>query len=130
MLALAEAETTAAAVENWLARFESALTKPDDSALKALFHPDSYWRDVLALTWRIETIEGRDAILRELTTHAAQSKPTGFRIAPNRTAPRRVTRAGTGAIEAIFTFETAQGRGSGVLRLMPDAKDGGTPKAW
>lgn len=130
MLALAEAETAAAAVENWLARFERALTAPDTGSLKTLFHPDSYWRDVLALTWRIETIEGRDAILKELTAHAARAKPAGFRIAPHRTAPRRVTRAGTAAVEAIFAFETAQGRGSGVLRLTPDAKDGGTLKAW
>ena len=44
--------------------------------------------------------------------------------APHRTAPRQVTRAGTRAIEAIFQFETADGRGSGVLRLTPDADDG------
>ena len=48
-----------------------------------------------------------------------------FRIDPDRTAPRHVTRAGTSAIEAIFRFETAAGRGSGVLRLTPDASDGG-----
>ena len=48
------------------------------------------------------------------------------------TAPRRamVTRAGTSAIEAIFKFETAVGRGSGILRLIPDAGDGNTLKAW
>ena len=32
--------------------------------------------------------------------------------------------------EAIFTFETAEGRGNGVLRLTPDAGDGNTLKAW
>jgi len=41
-----------------------------------------------------------------------------------------VTRAGTGAIEAIFRFETAEGRGSGVLRLIPDAGDADALKAW
>ena len=41
-----------------------------------------------------------------------------------------MTRAGTNAIEAIFRFETAEGRGSGVLRLIPDANDGNTLKAW
>ena len=41
-----------------------------------------------------------------------------------------MTRAGTSAIEAIFQFETADGRGSGVLRLTPDANDGNTLKAW
>ena len=39
-------------------------------------------------------------------------------------------RAGTNAIEAIFKFETAVGRGSGIIRLIPDAADGNTLKAW
>ena len=57
--------------------------------------------------------------------------PAGrFQDDPDRTAPRQVTRAGTNAIEAIFKFETADGRGSGVLRLTPDANDGNALKAW
>jgi thioredoxin reductase len=59
-----------------------------------------------------------------------QARPTGFEIDPHRTAPRNVTRAGTNAIEAIFSFETADGRGSGVLRLTPDANDSNTYRAW
>ena len=39
-------------------------------------------------------------------------------------------RAGTNAIEAIFKFETAVGRGSGIVRLIPDADDGNRLKAW
>lgn len=121
-------ENVAALVENWLARFERALAQPADG-LTALFHPDSYWRDALALTWDIRTIKGADAIVRALKAHA-DAGATAFRIDPDRTAPRRVTRAGTPAIEAIFRFETAQGRGSGVLRLTSDATDGSAPKAW
>ena len=129
-LELSIAETTTTAAENWLAQFEHALAAPDDGLLKPLFHSDSHWRDVLALTWRIETVEGSGAILRELKATAGRAKPTRFRIAPDRTPPRNVTRAGTDAIEAIFTFATADGRGSGVLRLTPDAGDGNTLKAW
>jgi thioredoxin reductase len=117
------------AAENWLAQFESALAASNHN-LKSLFHPDSYWRDVLALSWNLQTINGADAILRELKARAGSAAPTGFRIDPDRAAPRRVTRAGTNAIEAIFTFETAQGRGSGILRLIPDAGDGNRLKAW
>jgi hypothetical protein len=120
----------ASITEDWLARFERALTARDDSALKALFHRDSHWRDVLALTWRIKTVDGADAILRELNPHANRVKPSGFALDTRRTAPRHVTRAGTKAIEAIFKFETAGGRGSGVLRLIPDESDGGALKAW
>ena len=96
------------AAENWLAQFESAIAKPDESSLKTLFHPDSYWRDVLALSWNLQTINGADAIVRELTAHAGRAAPRGLRIDPDRAAPRRVTRAGTSAIEAIFRFETAK----------------------
>jgi cation diffusion facilitator CzcD-associated flavoprotein CzcO len=116
--------------ENWLAQFETALAKPDEPLLKTLFHPDSYWRDVLALSWNFQTINGADVILRELKTHAGRAAPGGFAIDPDRAAPRRVMRAGTLAIEAIFKFETAQGRGSGILRLTPDAADGNRLKAW
>jgi putative flavoprotein involved in K+ transport len=125
---LARADTVATIAENWLAQFEDALAARSRSRLHALFHADSHWRDVLALTWRIETVSGSDAILRELATHAARARPTGFKLDSRRTAPRNVRRAGTDAIEAIFGFETAQGRGSGVLRLTPD--EAGAFKAW
>jgi hypothetical protein len=116
--------------ENWLAQFENALATSDDHLLKSLFHPESYWRDVLALSWNLQTINGADAILKELKGRAVGASPSGFRIDPDRAAPRRATRAGTNAIEAIFRFETAQGRGSGILRLIPDTHDGNRLKAW
>jgi len=92
--------------------------------MAALFHPDSHWRDVLALSWKLQTINGADAILKELKARAVNAAPSRFAINPDRAAPRRVSRAGTHTIEAIFKFETAQGRGSGILRLIPDAVDG------
>src|ERR687891_1113224 len=127
---LARTETIATSADHWLAQFERALAEPDDVLLKTLFHPDSHWRDVLALTWHIKTVNGLDAIVRDLKAHVARAHPTGFRTDPHRTAPRDVMRAGTNAIEAIFKFETAEGRGSGVLRLTPDANDGNTLRAW
>jgi cation diffusion facilitator CzcD-associated flavoprotein CzcO len=116
--------------ENWLAQFESALGEADDGALRDLFHPDSYWRDAVALSWTLQTINGRDAILKTLKAQAANEKPSGFVIAPGRAVPRKVIRAGTDCIEAIFNFETRAGRGDGVLRLIPDADDGNRLKAW
>ena len=118
------------AAENWLAQCESALAISDNGLLTTLFHPESFWRDVLALSWNIRTINGADAILPALQADAIRAAPRGFRIDPDRAAPRRVMRAGTSAIEAIFRFETGQGRGSGILRLIPDAGDGNRLKAW
>jgi cation diffusion facilitator CzcD-associated flavoprotein CzcO len=127
---LARTDSLATIAEGWLARFERALATPGRPRLKPLFHADSHWRDVLALTWQIKTVDASDAISRELPTHAARARPTGFKLDPRRTAPRNVRRAGTDALEAIFSFETGQGRGTGVLRLTPDANDRNAFKAW
>ncbi|KRQ02332.1 cation diffusion facilitator CzcD-associated flavoprotein CzcO [Bradyrhizobium sp. USDA 4503] len=118
------------AADNWLVQFEDALASPDDVLLKPLFHPDSYWRDVLALSWNIQTVNRAFAIIEELPAHARHSAPHDFRIDADRAPPRRVTRAGTHAIEAIFKFETAVGRGHGIVRLIPDAADDDRLKAW
>jgi cation diffusion facilitator CzcD-associated flavoprotein CzcO len=116
------------AADTWLAQFEEALTRSDDGLL-TLFCRDSHWRDVLALSWNIQTINGADGILSELETHARNAVPSGFAVDPGRRAPRKVMRAGTDCIEAIFKFETKVGRGNGILRLVPDPVDGKL-KAW
>ena len=118
------------AAENWLAQFEDAIAKRDEPLLKSLFHRESYWRDVLALSWNLQTVNGIDDVVRELKARAGRVAPSGFRIDPDRAAPRWVTRAGTASIEAIFKFETEEGRGSGILRLIPDASDDNRLKAW
>jgi hypothetical protein len=127
---LTTTETPVMAVQMWLAQFQRALAAGDQVRLKSLFHADSYWRDVLALTWRITTINGADAIIGELKARAGAARPTGFAVDPDRTAPRWVTRAGEDTIESIFKFDTKDGRSNGVLRLTPDAGDGGKLKGW
>ena len=117
-------------VQAWLDEFERTLGRPDRAALDRLFLADCFWRDVLALSWKLQTIAGRDAVTRTLTALAPQAAPSSFKIAPNRAAPRWVTRAGTNNIEAIFSFETVLGRGSGIVRLVPDSAEGDRLKAW
>ncbi|MEY9249173.1 thioredoxin reductase [Bradyrhizobium ottawaense] len=119
-----------ACAQAWLDEFERALGRPDPATLDRLLLADSFWRDVLALSWNLQTIAGREMIAQALAALAPEAAPTSFRIAPNRAPPRWVTRAGTNTIEAIFTFETATGRGSGILRLIPDKTDGDRLKAW
>ena len=128
---LAKTETTLAeGAQSWLSHFEQALAAVDRGLLSTLFHSESYWRDLLALTWDIRTMGGADAIASELQVHAGRALPARFEVDPDRTAPRHVKRAGTRAIEAIFKFQTAIGRGSGVVRLTADAGDGRMLKAW
>jgi len=120
----------AAAASRWLADFEKAAAKADAAAAASLFVKDSHWRDLVAFTWAIRTYSGADQIELAFSRFLAKVKPTRFRIAEKRTPPRLVRRAGIDNIEAIFNFETALGRGSGILRLVPAAPGSATLKAW
>ena len=85
-------QDAAASAENWLAEFARALEHPDSRTLRPLFHSDSFWRDVLALSWNLQTLNGLDSILNELPVLAREAAPRDFRIDPTRAPPRRVQR--------------------------------------
>lgn len=123
----ADIDPTAAAMD-WLAAFETTLSRQDATAASALFLEDSHWRDLVAFTWHILTFNGRADIETALAKALPRVRPSGFRLGEGRAAPRVVTRAGQSAVEAFVAFETAAGHGSGVLRLAPDSD--GAMKAW
>src|SRR6188508_1135016 len=112
---------SAALADEWLSRFENALERGDDVALRELFEPDCHWRDLLAFTWDIRTVSGAAALASGLKRTPARN----FRTDPERTPPRYVIRAGEKCIEAIFRFDPPDGPGAGVVRLLPE-----TQKAW
>jgi cation diffusion facilitator CzcD-associated flavoprotein CzcO len=119
-----------AAAARWLQDFEAALQQRDAGAAADLFLPDGHWRDVVAFTWHIATVSGTAQIRRLLGDTVGATRPKRFRIDPRRTQPRWAGRAGTDAIEALFAFDTAVGRGNGVLRLVPDPRTPGRLCAW
>jgi putative flavoprotein involved in K+ transport len=63
---------TAPAIEAaaWLETFADALARNDAEAAANCFHEDSYWRDLVAFTWNIKTLEGaiRSAICSKPAT--------------------------------------------------------------
>lgn len=115
------------AVQGWLGTFEAALRTGDATALAALFADEGHWRDVLAFTWRLQTVSGAGAIAAALRERLQATAARGFHLPPARTPPRWVRRAGTDCIEALFAFETAFGHASGVLRLVSTSAG---PRAW
>jgi putative flavoprotein involved in K+ transport len=127
---MAETERGHAAVTAWLEAFGDALARRDGAAAAALFLPDGHWRDVLAFTGDLTTTSGATAIAALLVRTVPATRPAGFRLPDGRTQPRRVTRAGTATIEAIFTFETMAGTANGVARLVPDPADPSRLRAW
>ncbi|MCH9670846.1 MAG: NAD(P)/FAD-dependent oxidoreductase [Gammaproteobacteria bacterium] len=107
------------ATSKWLAAFEQGVSQFDGESLSKLFDDEGVWRDLAALTWHIRTVTSARAVATEIAEAAMQTKPRGFQIAPGRTAPRWITRAGTRTLEALLSFETEAGRCNGVLRLVP-----------
>jgi putative flavoprotein involved in K+ transport len=99
-------------VSAWLSEFGAALAAGDPAAAAALFAPECYWRDLVAFTWNIKTMEGRDAIAEMLQAVLPGVRPSGWRV----TAGEEPAEAG-GVTEAWIDFETAAGRGHGHLRL-------------
>ncbi|WP_367847641.1 NAD(P)/FAD-dependent oxidoreductase [Rhodoferax sp. WC2427] len=97
-------------VQAWLDRFGAALTAHDVDGALALFAPESYWRDLVAFTWNIKTVEGRDQIRDLLDSTLARVQPGHWQVEGEASATGDLT-------EAWFTFETAVARGRGQIRL-------------
>ncbi|OXM63374.1 MULTISPECIES: NAD(P)/FAD-dependent oxidoreductase [Amycolatopsis] len=106
----APARSPQARVDAWLARFEAALAARDVEAAAGLFAVDSFWRDLVAFTWNIKTVEGREGVADLLSACLDDADPSGFRTTETPTEADGVT-------EAWLEFETATGRGKGHLRL-------------
>jgi putative flavoprotein involved in K+ transport len=103
----------------WFERFEAALAADDADAAAACFAATSFWRDLIAFTWNITTVEHRDGVsdlVRNTSAGASQFELT-----------EPATHA-DGCTTAWFRFETAVGRGSGLLRLLD--QESGEPLAW
>ena len=62
MSATAARSPAATEVDQWLTRFGEALEQGDAAGAAELFAPESYWRDLVAFTWNIKTVEGRAGI--------------------------------------------------------------------
>ena len=100
----------------WLSGFQDALARGDASEAAGQFAETCFWRDLVAFTWNIVTLEGRAdiaAMLRDALPHTQ----------PNHWAVEGEATGADGVVESWISFETATGRGKGHLRL----KDG---KCW
>ncbi|OWY79164.1 NAD(P)/FAD-dependent oxidoreductase [Rhodococcus sp. BUPNP1] len=104
-------------VDAWLQAFETALAQRDVDAAAGLFGTDSFWRDLVAFTWNLKTVEGREGVSDMLHARLADTDPSGFRT----TEPASDD---DGVLSAWIAFETAVGRGVGHLRLKRDEESG------
>ena len=104
-----------ARVAAFLGKFDAALAAGDIDAAVPMFAVDSYWRDLIAFTWNIKTMEGRDQV-RDMLAHCLERvKPRDWRVADGEIATED-----DGVLECWISFETDIARGYGHIRI----KDG------
>lgn len=96
----------------FLDAFGDALEKRDVARAREMFLDDCYWRDLVAFTWNIKTVEGKDQIEDMLRSQLDSAAPSGWRIAEGELPAEE-----DGVVTAWIQFETATGRGYGLVRL-------------
>ncbi len=104
----------------WLAAFEDALKARDVARASGLFATTSFWRDLVSFTWNLKTVENPDGVADLLTQTLENTDPSAFVLA-------EPADEADGVVTAWIEFETAVGRGNGLLRLV---EEGGSDKAW
>ena len=122
-------------VDNWLKSFNESILqqKNKDKSIKILsnlFFEDSHWRDILALTWKIQTVSGKLKIIEDLYNNILDVSAKDFQIDQERTPPREVIRGGKSVIEVILKFNTKFGECEGIVRLYEDHEEQRQFKAW
>ncbi|SFQ71347.1 NAD(P)/FAD-dependent oxidoreductase [Donghicola eburneus] len=93
----------------------AALAAGDIGAVKDLFATDSYWRDLVAVTWNLKTVEGPEGVADMLTAQLEHTQPSNFELQAGEMPAEE-----GGVTTAWVTFETKTGRGWGLMRLKDD----------
>ena len=100
-------------VDTWLADFEAALADKDVERAAGLFATTCFWRDLVAFTWNIVTVEGRDGVADLLGATLESTGAHAFTTA-------EPAEEADGVTSAWIEFETSVGHGRGHLRLKGD----------
>lgn len=106
--------------ERWFAGFEAALRARDVDAAAGHFATTSFWRDLVAFSWNLHTVEDRAGVAHLLEANLERVDPSGFAL------EEPATEDG-GVVTAWFVFETSVGRGRGLARLR---EEDGVLVAW
>jgi putative flavoprotein involved in K+ transport len=97
----------------WIEGFSQVTAEGNSTRIAEMFSDTCYWRDLLAFTSNIETLEGRDAIAAMLDSTLGQIKPCNWAL---------FDPAKKDATEGFVTFETRMGRCNGYVRLSADGR--------
>ncbi|KAL0956661.1 hypothetical protein HGRIS_002793 [Hohenbuehelia grisea] len=104
----------------WFSQFAASLEAGDPERTLALFVEDSYWRDILALTWDFRTFVGTPKIKQFVKDRVTSGTIKNLKLKDEFLGLQRPY-PDLAWIQALFTFETDVGLASGIVRLVPTA---------
>lgn len=108
-----------------------ALTSEDINQIKSCFHPtQAYWRDLLALTWHLRTINDAPAIAPALL-HLTQQRAWRGSFSADLQSVKDVTVSpALRWIDGMFAFETGSPAAKCVGRVVLLPVEGGEWRIW
>ena len=115
-------------VRDWASRLNEQLECGSISAAASMFALDGYLRDLVALTGHFHTYRGRLQVEGALQRASRKSTPHNFRLEERNVTKRKKKADGTIVVETILDFETLEGVGKAILRLIQESD--GTYVAW
>jgi putative flavoprotein involved in K+ transport len=80
--------TIADRTQHFLDEFGAALAANDVDRAAGMFTADCFWRDLVAFTWNLKTVEGADQVCEMLTSQLSQAAPSNVRRRTAAAPPR------------------------------------------
>jgi len=105
-------KTPSTRMQAFLDKFGKALEAGQIDEAVGMFADQCYWRDLVAFTWNIKTMEGRAQVKDMLQARLAEVKPTNWKVAEGEDATDS-----DGLMESWISFETDVARGYGLIRV-------------
>ena len=119
-----------AVASDWIQAFNHVLSEKNNDPTN-LFLPESSWRDLLCMTWDFHTLQGPQKISSFIESSPKDSRIINLSL--DRSASHKVPQVKKcGHLQVVRAFvkvETSNGRGEGMVRLIPSNDNGGNWKA-
>lgn len=107
-------------VQEWLDRFSHVLSSGQTADLSSVIHEQAWWRDHLALSWDLRTLNSLQNIVDFLESRSAVFELGELKLVDSgQFQPDLVTPLDDLTwLESMFHFKTKNGSGKGMLRLV------------
>lgn len=104
----------------FISKLDDALAQRDLSVIEALWTADGWWRDLLALTWDIRSMQGHQQITTMLEERLEASGFRELALDPDVEVALVEPDPSTRWIQGFITFKTDVAHGQGAFKLVPE----------